>query len=117
MSIQVPHLSFPLRLARNRFVALEQDSPLEVSQRVWALLRTPRGYREDTPDLGIPFPGFRRGGTDLVEISRQIDTYAADEGTLSAIIEEDIESLDDALSVVHVSITGEATQSDQELGT
>jgi hypothetical protein len=104
----VPHMSFPLRLQGSRFSTVQQDSPEEVGQRVRALLRTPRGSREENPDLGIPFPGFRRGGTDLVEIARQIDTYAADEGALEAVIEEDYTALQDALSEVQVSLLGES---------
>jgi hypothetical protein len=90
----VPHMSFPLRLQGSRFSTVQQDSPEEVGQRVRALLRTPRGSREENPDLGIPFPGFRRGGTDLVEIARQID--------------EDYTALQDALSEVQVSLLGES---------
>lgn len=111
--MDVPHLSFPLKLVGSRFSTVEQDTPEEVSQRVWALLRTPRGLREDEPDLGIPFPGFRRGGTDLVEIARQIDTYAADEETIDAVIEEDVDQLQDALSSVQVSLYGDTPRTMQ----
>src|SRR4051812_1896682 len=105
---RIEHISFPLRLSGGRFAVVEEDSPEEVAQRVWALLRTPRGMREDNPDLGIPFPGFRRGGTDLTEIARQIDQYAADEGTLDAVVSEDPAALADALAEVEVALGTDA---------
>lgn len=100
---EAPHLSWPLRLAGSRLATVDQDSPDEISQRVWALMRTPRGWREEYPDMGVNTL-FRDGGADLVEIARQLDSYIGPEGTIDATVEQDPESIQDALAEVGIEL-------------
>ena len=100
----VPHLTFPLRVISGRFACLEQDSPQDVAQCVATLLRTPYGWRDDMPDLGVDHVEFRMGGPNLQEIERQIVTY---EPRAEALISDDPAALEDALAVVDVKLTNQ----------
>ncbi len=100
--MDVPHLKFPLVLLPDgRLGQVEQDSAEDVVQCVRVILRTPRGWREDIPDMGLPNPAFRKGGADLVEIERQIKTY---EERADSLVDEDPSALVDALAEVDVQI-------------
>lgn len=94
-------LQFPLLLVNGRFATFEQGSPKDVAQCVAVLMRTPRGFRDDLPDLGIDRLAFRRNGPDLDEIERQITTY---EPRAVALVESDPSLLEDALSEVGVKL-------------
>lgn len=63
----VPHLTWPLRMAGPRLAAVEQDSIEDVRQCVHVLLRTPPGARPLAPEVGIDDPTF--GVVDPGEIT------------------------------------------------
>lgn len=102
--METPHLRFPLVLLPDgRLGQVEQDSSADIVQAVRVILRTPRGWRQELPDMGLPNPTFRKGGADLVEIERQILTY---EDRADVLIEEDPDALADALAEIDVQVAG-----------
>lgn len=62
MSVQVPHLAWPLRLGQDGHLAVvEQDTRQDVVQCVRVLLNTPVGYRLLSPEVGVDDPTFSIG--------------------------------------------------------
>lgn len=72
---RVPHLSVPLRLAGSTLATVEQDSAEEQLQRVYAVLNTRLGTRDDLPDFGSPDEAFSSGGVDLDELERSASIW------------------------------------------
>jgi len=55
---QVPKLRVPLQMGNPGLAVIEQDTPEEVAQSVYALLNTERGSRLGDPDYGVEEAGF-----------------------------------------------------------
>jgi hypothetical protein len=103
---QVPHLSFPLTLAPDGDLAVvEQDSAADVAQQVAALVRTPVGWSDELPGMGLTGQAFYEGGADPVEIEEQLREHVPG---FEGAVEERPDAIDEALSVVSVRISPNA---------
>lgn len=49
----VPHFDLPFRLSGSSFAVVDQDTPEDVTNCVEAIVRTPLGFRDDSPDFGL----------------------------------------------------------------
>lgn len=98
--IDNPHFRLPLD---GSFAEVEQGSPEEIAQCVEAIVRTPRGFRDDAPELGLPQLAFSEGGADpeLVAVA-----LAEHEPRAEQLVTEAPGLLDQALSIVKVSLYG-----------
>jgi len=70
-TVTTPHFDLPFRLSGSRFAVVEQDDYADVANCVEAIVRTPYGYRDDTPDFGFPYDAFEVqpiGATQIGEI-------------------------------------------------
>lgn len=72
---RVPHLSVPLARTGSRLATVEQDSPADQEQRLYAVLNTRLGTRVDLPDFGTPDWAFSQGGVDLDEVERSASIW------------------------------------------
>lgn len=91
---QVPHFSFPFRLAAGgSFDVLEQDTLDEVSQSVEVVLMTRQGERLEVPDFGVPDLAFQvdmpystiRAAVDRWE-PRAVATFSDDPDRLDELV-------------------------------
>jgi phage baseplate assembly protein W len=99
----LPHIRFPIALdGIGRFQVVEQDSLEDIEQCVTAILRTPLGFSDAVPDLGLTYQPFYEGGADVTEIQEQL---AAHEPRVDALVDEDPDRLNDALAVVNVRLS------------
>jgi hypothetical protein len=57
----VPHLSWPFRLAGTRLAQVEQDSSEAIQQEVHSYLHTAKGERPLSPGFGLEDPTFGPG--------------------------------------------------------
>lgn len=73
--VRVPHLSVPLQRTGSRLAVVEQDSPADQEQRLYAVLNTRLGTRVDLPDFGSPDSAFSQGGVDLDELERSASIW------------------------------------------
>lgn len=99
----VPQFSLPLRLQGTDFATVEQDSSQELADRVNILVRTPPGWLDGAPGFGLADQQFRKGGADIAEVGRQIDTWVPDAG---AVLEHDPTGLDEALDLLGIRVAG-----------
>jgi hypothetical protein len=100
-TVTIPQFQLPVTVTDSDLTTLQQDTPLELAQRVAVLCATPPGTVEGEPGFGLADQAFREGGPDLAEIQRQIDTYIPGADTL---ITEDPRLLNAALSIVGVQV-------------
>lgn len=63
--IDIPHFDLPFRLNGKSFGVVEQDTPADIANCVECIIRTPAGFREDSPDFGLE---------DLVFTNQPINT-------------------------------------------
>jgi hypothetical protein len=98
----VPHLRFPLALAADGdFAVVEQDSPDDVAQQVRALCRTPLGWSDELPAMGLTGQAFYEGGADPDEVEAQVDGHVPG---FEGAVDEAPDRIDEALSIVGVRI-------------
>ncbi|HTE60761.1 MAG TPA: hypothetical protein VK631_10460 [Solirubrobacteraceae bacterium] len=100
----ISQFAFPPRLTSTGELALiEQGSGSEITQRIHVLVLTPPGWLDSLPDFGLGDQAHLQGGADTAEITRQLDLHIpADD--LALAVQEDLESLNEALGVVDVRI-------------
>jgi len=99
-----PHPQIPVKLTAGlELTTVEQGSADEIAQCVEAILRTPLGWRDDLPELGLPDQTFRMGGADPSVVARALDTY---EPRADVLVTEAPDLLDAALSIVEVRVDG-----------
>jgi hypothetical protein len=72
------HLAFPFRFVDGVAVAVEQDSPVHMRDRVVIVCRTPRGSRLDDPKFGIPDQLLRTPGVDIGALAAAIEASEPD---------------------------------------
>lgn len=77
-SVEIPHLSLPLRFVpgqskRMSAAVTEQDSMDEIADCVLAILLCPQGFRVELPEFGIPDPAFT--DVDLEQLREQIEEW------------------------------------------
>lgn len=103
---EIEQFAFPPRLAADGTLAtVEQGSGAEIAQRVHVLVLTPPGHLDTLPDFGLEDQAHLQGGADLAEIERQLDLHIPADG-LTIAVEEDLDALNRALSVVDIRIGG-----------
>lgn len=73
MAILVPHFDLPFRMSGTSFATVEQDSSADVANCVEAIIRTPNGFRDDTPDFGMDDNTFATLPLNLEKLTAQIE--------------------------------------------
>jgi len=58
-------LPFAFDLANNTVQMVEQDSDVDIANRIWIALSYEPGMFDPIPDFGMPSPAFMKGGADL----------------------------------------------------
>lgn len=100
----VPKLRIPFQWGPGpAAVTCEQDSKEEISACVEAIVRTPMGSVEHAPAFGVADQTFSQSGALDGEVLRAISTY---EPRASVEISENIDSLDDLIDQIDVSVGG-----------
>jgi len=64
VSVEVPHIAWPVRMQGTSLAVVEQDTLDDVTQCVRVICSTPLGSRTDDPELGLPDQTFAQGGAD-----------------------------------------------------
>lgn len=70
----IPHLRYPFRVGAT-VATVDQGSPDEIAQCVYAVLATRRGERVENPTYGTPSYVFRQGGVDEIELRQIVDEH------------------------------------------
>lgn len=70
--LDIEHFDLPFRLAGKSFGVVEQDSPADVANCVEAIIRTPNGFRDDSPDFGMDDLVFTNLPVNIDRITTQI---------------------------------------------
>lgn len=94
-------LRFPIQQVDGDLATVPVGSPDEIVQCVKAIIRTPRGWRDAIPDLGLAGQLYRKGGPDVNEINRQLTTY---EPRVESLVQQDPSRLNDAISLLGVRL-------------
>lgn len=91
MPPQIPHLAFPVRLDRDRFAVVEQDSSEHVDGCAEAAIRCPEGWLDHNESLGLPDLAFTVPAIDRPALVRA----AAEQGhpDADALTDEQINAL------------------------
>lgn len=102
------HFDYPFRFAGSRAVVNDQDSIEDVLAAAQVILRTPVGFRPETPEFGRPEFSFKIQpvGADFVaEIITSQDPRA------DVLVTEHPDILDDLVDVINIEIgtTGEVS--------
>jgi phage baseplate assembly protein W len=58
VAVLAPHFDLPFRLSGSSFATVEQDTYADIANCVETIIRTPYGFRDDTPDFGLPVDAF-----------------------------------------------------------
>lgn len=74
VAVLVPHFDLPFRLSGSSFAVVEQDSSADVANCVEAIVRTPNGFRDDTPDFGMDDITFANQPLNLERLTAQIES-------------------------------------------
>lgn len=72
MAVRITHFDLPFRLAGTSFAVAEQDSPADVDNCVEAIIRTPAGSRDDSPDFGMEDLAFTNQPVNVDRVTTQI---------------------------------------------
>jgi phage baseplate assembly protein W len=69
VNIVNPHLKVPFKWGANGHAeVVEQNSPEDVIQCVYAILNTPRGFRLEIPDFGVRKGVLEENGPNLTQL-------------------------------------------------
>lgn len=104
----VEQLAVPVRLLANgRLATVEQGSDREITQRVSVLCRTPPGWVEGRPGVGLAEQAFEQGGADLAEVERQIRGLGPD---VVAAITEDPSLMSEGIETIGLQVAAAAAR-------
>lgn len=92
----IPRLKIPIAFNGSGFATVEQDSPVEVAQAVYASLSTEEGTRVELVDYGLPSQLFRQGGASEDEIRATVER---DEPRAAVLTETEWEGLMETIRV------------------
>lgn len=70
--LNITHFDLPFRLAGTSFAVVEQDTPADVANCVEAIIRTPNGFRDDSPDFGMDDLVFTNLPINIDRLTTQI---------------------------------------------
>ncbi len=68
-----PHFDIPFRLQVAGAAVVEQDTYEEIANCVEVIIRTPYGFRDDTPDFGFPSLELRTQPLLTSEVREVVD--------------------------------------------
>jgi hypothetical protein len=107
MHAEQPHFSYPFRRDREgKPVVDEQDTTEHIMSCVNVIVRCPRGWRDERPEYGWPFPEFGMYGTGLEELNMALSE--SEPRADSVVTEKGLEELaDQATREVTVSVETE----------
>lgn len=76
-SIENPEFALPFAfdIDNNDVRYVEQDSDVDVANRIWTVLSYEPGMLTSDPSFGIPSQAFRKGGADLNAIQKAIERW------------------------------------------
>lgn len=90
MAPVIPTMPFPPRIANGEFVLIEQDSQQDIEGSVELVARTPQGYLDSLPGMGLPDYALTRGVPSATEIRAAIEPY---EPRASLVVDARLEDL------------------------
>lgn len=73
--VSVPKLRIPFEVGPRGAKTVEQDTPQEIAQCVYAILATQPGERTELPEFGFASQLFRQGGVDLEELRQAVEEW------------------------------------------
>lgn len=69
----IPHLRYPFAVVNGKAATVDQGSPEEIAQCVYAIIGTRVGSRSENPEVGVPSYLFRPGGVDEAELRHLVE--------------------------------------------
>lgn len=104
MALQlVPHFDLPFRFSGSSVAVVEQDSAEDVANCVEAIVRTPNGTRDDSPEFGLDDQTFLNQNLDSAAILAQIE-YQEPRSRL--VVESEPDFLDNLIARVSIKAGG-----------
>lgn len=101
MAVLVPHFDLPFRLSGTSFAVAEQDSFGDIANCVEAIVRTPNGVRDDTPEFGLDDHTFDNRPLNIEQMTAQIENQ---EPRASVVLTEQSNFLDDLIAEVRIVV-------------
>lgn len=101
MAILVPHFDLPFRLLGRGFATVEQDSYEDVANCVEAIIRTPYGTRDDSPEFGIDDLTFDIRPLNIEALTAQIEN---EEPRTTLAVREDPNLIDNLVSKIVIEV-------------
>lgn len=97
-------LALPVRLLSDGTLAsVEQGSDAEIAQRVLVLCRTPPGWLDGRPNLGLAEQTFNPSGVDLAEVDQQMRELGPD---VLYRISENPDLMDQGITLLGLEVGG-----------
>jgi phage baseplate assembly protein W len=93
-----PSFRFPFAVVDGRAGVVEQDSPAEIAQAVYAVLATERGQRVELPSYGLDDVALLEGGVDPERLLTAVEEWEPRAALLTT------ESIDDLVQRVKVQV-------------
>ena len=92
----IPHFALPFRFEAMpggtlAAATVEQDTREDIAACFEAVIRTPRGFRDELPGFGVTPPEFSQGGPDIALVRSEAEEWEA-RGSL--LLDLDPEALD-----------------------
>jgi hypothetical protein len=96
-----PHFDLPFRLSGNSFASVSQDTFEDISNCVECIVRTPFGFRDDSPHFGFPQTEF-----DLTPLNTGniMSVISVQEPRASLIVGQDISRVDQLITNITVEV-------------
>jgi len=98
-----PHFDLPFRIAAHAVATVEQDSSEDIANCVECIIRTPNGFREDSPDFGLNDVVFSPIPMDTDALVAQIK---AQEPRATVVIKEQPSLIDTLVDTLTVEVRG-----------
>ena len=99
----IPRLQLPIRVDRQGFRWVEQDTLAEVETCVAAIVHFPIGFRQEAPDFGVPEYEFEQMPVDLSAIEEAV---AAFESRADIEVYQEVDQNGTAQVVIDVAMQG-----------
>lgn len=101
MALLNPHFDLPFRLVGNSFACVEQDTYEDIANCVECIVRTPQGFRDDSPNFGFPQIEFEEAPINTDMIASVIELQ---EPRASLIIGQHVSLIDELLTQIDIRV-------------